>query len=186
VKVIRGIPPSLIRAPCALTIGNFDGVHLGHQALLAELHTYAQQHQLQTCLLTFEPHPKEFFAHQNAPARILGLRDKLDALKKTNVDLVIVEHFNAHFAKKTPINPVPPKIIIDFINLPVSNKLTNNLNANGFSFGINKGNQLTLDKPAVGNTLTFDLNKDKLIQSEIKNDNNINVLDKDGNKNLKI
>jgi riboflavin kinase/FMN adenylyltransferase len=102
VKVIRGIPPSLTRTPCALTIGNFDGVHLGHQALLAELHTFAQQHQLQTCLLTFEPHPKEFFAPQNAPARILGLRDKLDALKKTNVDLVIVEHFNAHFAKKTP------------------------------------------------------------------------------------
>ncbi len=101
-KVIRGIPPSLIRTPCALTIGNFDGVHLGHQALLAELHAHAKQHQLQTCLLTFEPHPKEFFAPQNAPARILGLRDKLDALKKTNVDVVIVEHFNAHFAKKTP------------------------------------------------------------------------------------
>lgn len=101
-KVIRGIPPSFIRTPCALTIGNFDGVHLGHQALLAELHAHAKVHQLQTCLLTFEPHPKEFFSPQNAPVRILGLRDKLDALKKTGVDLVVVEHFNADFAKKTP------------------------------------------------------------------------------------
>jgi len=103
VKVIRGIPPSFIRTPCALTIGNFDGVHLGHQALLADLHAHAKAHQLQTCLLTFEPHPKEFFSPQNAPARILGLRDKLDGLKKTGVDLVVVEHFNADFAKKNAI-----------------------------------------------------------------------------------
>ena len=101
-KVIRGIPPSLLRTPCALTIGNFDGVHLGHQALLKELRAYAKVHQLQTCLLTFEPHPKEFFAPQQAPTRILSLRDKLDALKKTDIDLVVVEHFNANFSKKTP------------------------------------------------------------------------------------
>jgi riboflavin kinase/FMN adenylyltransferase len=102
VKVKRGIPPSLPRTPCALTIGNFDGVHLGHQALLENLQSFAKEHDLQTCLLTFEPHPKEFFSPQNAPTRILNLRDKLEALKKTGVDLVVVEHFNANFAKKTP------------------------------------------------------------------------------------
>jgi riboflavin kinase / FMN adenylyltransferase len=102
VKVKRGIPPSLPRTPCALTIGNFDGVHLGHQALLAKLRAHAQEYQLQTCLLTFEPHPKEFFNPQNAPPRILNLRDKLEALKNTGIDLVVVEHFNANFAKKTP------------------------------------------------------------------------------------
>jgi len=101
VKVIRGIPPSLPRTPCALTIGNFDGVHLGHQSLLKQLHEVAQQQHLQTCLLTFEPHPKEFFDPKNAPTRILSLRDKLAALKETNIDLVVVEHFNANFAKKT-------------------------------------------------------------------------------------
>ena len=100
-KVIRGIPPSLPRTPCALTIGNFDGVHLGHQALLKQLHEVAQARHLQTCILTFEPHPKEFFAPENAPTRILSLRDKLAALKETNIDLVVVEHFNANFAKKT-------------------------------------------------------------------------------------
>ena len=100
-KVIRGIPPSLPRTPCALTIGNFDGVHLGHQSLLKQLHEVAQQQHLQTCLLTFEPHPKEFFDPKNAPTRILSLRDKLAALKETNIDLVVVEHFNANFAKKT-------------------------------------------------------------------------------------
>lgn len=110
-KVIRGIPPSFTRTPCALTIGNFDGVHLGHQALLADLHAHAKVHQLQTCLLTFEPHPREFFSPQNAPARILGLRDKLDALKKTGVDLVVVEHFNADFAKKTPAEFVDDIIV---------------------------------------------------------------------------
>ena len=101
-KVNRGIPPSVPRTPCALTIGNFDGVHLGHQALLQNLHQYAKNHGLKTCLLTFEPHPKEFFSPQNAPPRILNLRDKLDALRNTGVDMVVVEHFNANFAKKTP------------------------------------------------------------------------------------
>lgn len=101
-KVIRGIPPSLPRTPCALTIGNFDGVHLGHQALLAHLKNRAAEKGLQTCLLTFEPHPKEFFDPKNAPQRILSLRDKLTALKNSGIDLVVVEHFNAHFAKKSP------------------------------------------------------------------------------------
>jgi riboflavin kinase/FMN adenylyltransferase len=110
-KVIRGIPPSLPRTPYALTIGNFDGVHLGHKALLNQLKTYAKATGLQTCLLTFEPHPKEFFDPKNAPTRILSLRDKLDALKETGVDLVVVEHFNANFAKKTPAEFVQDIIV---------------------------------------------------------------------------
>jgi riboflavin kinase / FMN adenylyltransferase len=101
VKVIRGIPPSLPNIPYALTIGNFDGVHLGHQALLKHLKQRASEKGLQTCLLTFEPHPKEFFDPANAPKRILSLRDKLAALKETGIDLVVVEHFNATFAKKS-------------------------------------------------------------------------------------
>ena len=72
------MPPSFHRTPCALTIGNFDGVHQGHLALLKKLQIQANQLQVQTCVLTFEPHPKEFFDPANAPARILNLRDKLE------------------------------------------------------------------------------------------------------------
>ena len=101
-KLIRGFPSVADRTPCALTIGNFDGVHRGHQALLKQLKTHADRLGLPTCVMTFEPHPKEFFSPEQAPARILNLRDKLNALKTAGIDLVVVEHFNEHFARRSP------------------------------------------------------------------------------------
>lgn len=101
-KVIRGIPSSSVRTPCTLTIGNFDGVHQGHQALLKKLKQIADEKGLPTCVMTFEPHPREYFAPHDAPARILNLRDKLQALEEAGIDLVLVEHFNASFAKRSP------------------------------------------------------------------------------------
>ncbi len=114
-KVIRGTPSSIIHTPCALTIGNFDGVHEGHQALLSRLSSYADHNQLKTCVLTFDPHPKEFFTPGNAPARIYSLRDKLLALKDCGIDRVVVEHFNANFAKITADEFVE-KILIRGLN----------------------------------------------------------------------
>ena len=101
-KVIRGLPPVGFRPPCALTIGNFDGVHKGHQALLKALLDKARAENLQSCVMTFEPHPREFFSPETAPARILNLRDKLEALKAAGVDCVVVEHFNQRFASRSP------------------------------------------------------------------------------------
>ena len=57
-----------------LTIGNFDGVHLGHQNLLARLRNHAHKLALPAAVLTFEPHPREFFAPESAPARLSSLR----------------------------------------------------------------------------------------------------------------
>ncbi|QAU35303.1 bifunctional riboflavin kinase/FAD synthetase [Janthinobacterium sp. 17J80-10] len=106
-RVFRGLPNAASRAPCALTIGNFDGVHRGHQTLLAHLRAAADCLQLEAAVMTFEPHPREFFAQvtQGAvqpPARIASLRDKLQSLAGNGVDRVIVEHFNAHFAALSP------------------------------------------------------------------------------------
>lgn len=106
-KVFRGLPNDRARAPCALTIGNFDGVHLGHQALLARVRTSADLLGLEAAVMTFEPHPREFFAEKmgdlsRAPRRIANLRDKLASLDKAGIDRVIVEHFNAHFAAMSP------------------------------------------------------------------------------------
>lgn len=106
-KVFRGLPNAAARAPCALTIGNFDGVHLGHQALLARVRTAADRLGLEAAVMTFEPHPREFFAHKlgdlsKAPARIANLRDKLQSLSDNGIDRVIVEHFSASFAALTP------------------------------------------------------------------------------------
>jgi riboflavin kinase/FMN adenylyltransferase len=106
-KVFRGLPNDRARAPCALTIGNFDGVHLGHQALLARVCAAASRLGLEAAVMTFEPHPREFFAERagdlsKAPKRIATLRDKLESLSNAGIDRVIVEHFNAHFASMPP------------------------------------------------------------------------------------
>ena len=106
-KVFRGLPNDQARAPCALTIGNFDGVHRGHQALLSRVREAADGLGLEAAVMTFEPHPREFFARRSgdlarAPTRIANLRDKLQSLSNAGIDRVIVEHFNAQFAAITP------------------------------------------------------------------------------------
>ncbi|TSE18879.1 Riboflavin biosynthesis protein RibF [Tepidimonas alkaliphilus] len=87
----------------ALTIGNFDGVHRGHQAMLALLIHEARQRGLPACAVTFEPHPRDFFAAQRrqpdwAPARIATLRDKLAELRQCGIDECVILPFNAQLA----------------------------------------------------------------------------------------
>jgi riboflavin kinase/FMN adenylyltransferase len=100
-RVSRGVPAA-VTTPVALTIGNFDGVHLGHQAMLAELKRAAARLGLPACVLTFEPHPREFFAPDRAPARLTSLREKLELLAGHGVERVHVCRFNYAFAQTTP------------------------------------------------------------------------------------
>ena len=101
-NVFRG-PTQFSAGPaCALTIGNFDGVHRGHRALLKQLKDGAKEKGLVSCVMTFEPHPKEFFSPEQAPPRILNLRDKLCAFSEVGIDRVVVEHFDHAFAKLSP------------------------------------------------------------------------------------
>lgn len=106
-KVFRGLPNTQARRPCALTIGNFDGVHRGHRMLLSRVSEAAQRLGVESAVMTFEPHPREYFAHlsgdeNRAPRRVANLRDKLQALEAAGIDRVIVEHFNARFAAMSP------------------------------------------------------------------------------------
>ena len=92
---------------CAVTIGNFDGVHRGHQAMLALLISEARHRAVPSCVLTFEPHPRDYFARLTgrpdaAPARIATLRDKLTELARCGVDRVVVLRFDARFAAQSP------------------------------------------------------------------------------------
>lgn len=99
--VFRRLPPADQRRPCALTIGNYDGVHRGHQAVLGRLVSHARRLGIDACVLTFEPHPREFFAQRaggEPPARILTERDKLDALAAGGIDRVCIAHFNESLA----------------------------------------------------------------------------------------
>lgn len=96
-QVIRGVPAQSL-GPCALTIGNFDGVHLGHQAMLAQLRTAAQARKLPACVMTFEPHPREFFTPHDAPTRLTTLREKLELLARFGVTRTYVCPFNQQFS----------------------------------------------------------------------------------------
>ncbi len=101
-RVFRGIPNLADRADCALAIGNFDGVHRGHQALLAQVAQAARARGIEAAVLTFEPHPRELFTPESAPARISNIRDKLEGLAACGVDRVYVKHFNRRFASRSP------------------------------------------------------------------------------------
>jgi riboflavin kinase / FMN adenylyltransferase len=113
VKILHGLPnKSLVNTgftSCALTIGNFDGVHRGHQAMLALLKNEAQHRHIPSCVMTFEPHPRDYFAKiaqksALAPARIATLRDKLTELDRCGIDQCVVLPFNAKFAAQSPQN----------------------------------------------------------------------------------
>ena len=106
-KIFRGFKHPGLAPHCAVTIGNFDGVHRGHQAMLALLSAEASQRHIPTCVLTFEPHPRDYFAEkfkkpELAPARVGTLRDKLSQLKLCGVDQVIVLPFNEKLASQSP------------------------------------------------------------------------------------
>jgi riboflavin kinase/FMN adenylyltransferase len=99
-RVFRGIPARADR-PIALTIGNFDGVHLGHRAMIARLSEAARSRGLPAAVMTFEPQPQEFFAPDQAPARLTSLREKLDLLRQCGVACVYVCRFDYAFAQLT-------------------------------------------------------------------------------------
>lgn len=104
-QLFRGIPVRADR-PCALTIGNFDGLHRGHRALLRQLAARAHASSLPTSMLptsvlTFEPHPREYFSPDEAPARLTSLREKVALMAANDIDRVYVCRFSARFAALT-------------------------------------------------------------------------------------
>lgn len=83
---------------CVATIGNFDGVHLGHQAVLGQLAEKSAELGLPSVVVTFEPQPREFFAHSQSPARLTRLREKMQALRRYSVDRVVCLRFDEKLA----------------------------------------------------------------------------------------
>ena len=153
-RILRGFDHPDQAKACALTIGNFDGVHRGHQAMLALLQNEARHRHVASCVMTFEPHPRDYFAKvfqqpDLAPARIATLRDKLHELAACGVQQCIVLPFNEKFAAQSPD---------DFIN----NVLVQGLGVkyvlvgDDFRFGAKRlGDYAMLD--AAGTQLGFDV-----------------------------
>ncbi len=139
---------------CALTIGNFDGVHRGHQAMLALLVNEARHRGVPSCVLTFEPHPRDFFAARAgkpelAPARIATLRDKLAELERCGIDHVVVARFDERLAARPA-----EAFIADVLQHGLRARYV--LVGDDFSFGARRrGNYAMLD--AAGPTHGFDV-----------------------------
>ncbi len=96
IRGIHNIQPQ--HKGCVLTIGNFDGVHLGHQAVLNQVAAKAEQLGLPSVVMTFEPQPMELFGKENSPARLTRLRDKFVQLSKLSIDRLLCVNFNLQFA----------------------------------------------------------------------------------------
>jgi riboflavin kinase / FMN adenylyltransferase len=96
-QVFRHFPLSS-ETPIGLTIGNFDGVHIGHQALIQKLIEESKRRKITPSVMTFEPHPKEFFVPEHAPTRLTSLREKLEFFSSCGVENVFVCAFNKKFA----------------------------------------------------------------------------------------
>lgn len=99
-----------------VTIGNFDGVHLGHQQVLAQLATYKNKMQLPSVVILFEPHPKEFFLNQQAPARLMRLREKLVKLKTLDVDFVLCLKFDQQLSN-VPATKFVEQVLVDALTI---------------------------------------------------------------------
>ncbi|GAB3050691.1 bifunctional riboflavin kinase/FAD synthetase [Acinetobacter apis] len=101
---LHALSPHMQLPKTAVTIGNFDGVHLGHQAMVKQLKHVALEKNLKTLVIVFEPQPLEFFKQYDAPPRISSLREKVEALAALGVDYVVIVKFNAEFRNQSREN----------------------------------------------------------------------------------
>ncbi|MEZ5446783.1 MAG: bifunctional riboflavin kinase/FAD synthetase [Gammaproteobacteria bacterium] len=98
-ELIRGLHNLRARhSGCAVTVGNFDGMHLGHQALLAQLREAAARDGLAPAVVIFEPQPREYFSPAAAPSRLTRLREKLELLRKYGAGRVLCLRFDERLA----------------------------------------------------------------------------------------
>ncbi|MEM0909383.1 MAG: bifunctional riboflavin kinase/FAD synthetase [Pseudomonadota bacterium] len=153
---------------CVLTIGKFDGVHLGHQAVCKNLIYKAKQLKLPSSVMVFEPQPEEFFAPEKAPPRLSSLRDKYSQLKKLGIDRLICIRFEAGFAKQSPTH---------FVEELLKNKLGTKFLVVGddFKFGFQrKGDFAFLQRISskcgfeVVNTKSYQMNDDRVSSTLIR------------------
>lgn len=147
-KLIRGIfnlPAGF--SGCVATIGNFDGVHMGHQQLVKKLIQKSKEFHLPSLLITFEPQPNEFFTRNTTPARLMRLREKVIALQLLNMDYVLCLRFNESWANLSAEDFVK-NILVDQL------KVAYVLVGDDFHFGKNRGGDIQLLR-ALGRRYNF-------------------------------
>ena len=114
IRTMHNIRPE--HRACVATIGNFDGVHLGHRTILEALRQQAFELGVRVCVITFEPQPREFFQGKLAPPRLSSLREKLTLLEEAGVDQVLCLPFNERLQNLTPDDFVM-KVLVDGLDI---------------------------------------------------------------------
>jgi len=148
-KIITDINKSISLAPKAIAIGSFDGVHLGHQAIIAELKKISKNNNLEPYIFFFEPLPKEFFMKENAPLRVYDFRNKVLNIEKNGIENIICQKFNQKFANITAED------FVDFLTKMLNVKHI--IIGDDFKFGkARKGDYELLKRLSVENDFTVD------------------------------
>ncbi|MCU7798630.1 MAG: bifunctional riboflavin kinase/FAD synthetase [gamma proteobacterium symbiont of Lucinoma myriamae] len=168
-EIIRGLHNlSKQKQGCVATIGNFDGVHSGHQHILSQLSKKSRTDQLPSIVITFEPQPQEFFVPQRSPARLTRFRDKAEVIADCGIDKLLVIHFNESFSQLSAE---------DFVQQILVDKLGVNYLQVGddFQFGKDRGGSFaTLLESgekhgfAVENTQTFAIDNERVSSTRIR------------------
>ncbi|MDQ7089600.1 MAG: bifunctional riboflavin kinase/FAD synthetase [Methylococcales bacterium] len=116
-RVIRGLTHlEPLNEGCVLTIGNFDGLHLGHQAVIDKLVKQGQRLKLPVVVLIFEPQPLEYFLGDNAPSRLMRLREKVLQFKQLPIDDLLILPFNRRLADYDA-NTFIQKLLVETLNV---------------------------------------------------------------------
>jgi riboflavin kinase/FMN adenylyltransferase len=173
-RLIRGlynIPSDF--SGCVATIGNFDGVHLGHQAILQELKSKGEEHQLPTVVMMFEPQPREFFAADQAPARLANLSEKLQDLASFGIDYVFCLPFNQKL-RSMSADQFIQAILLDGL------KISHLIVGDDFRFGCDRTGDYQLLQQAgfsVEDTPTFELDGERVSSTLVRQRLKANDLD---------
>lgn len=141
---------------CVVTIGNFDGLHLGHQGMLTQLKQAGQLRQLPTVVIIFEPQPIEYFNKSVAPARLMSFRQKVESIRKAGIDAILCLTFNKALAS------LSPRAFVESI-LCKTIKAQYVLVGNDFKFGHKREGDVTLLKN-LGDELAFETQSCQLVE----------------------
>jgi riboflavin kinase/FMN adenylyltransferase len=148
-KIITDINKHASLSPKAIAIGSFDGVHLGHQAIISELKKISKTNNLEPYIFFFEPLPKEFFMKENAPLRVYDFRNKVLNIEKTGIENIVCQNFNQKFAN------ISAEDFVDFLIKKL--KVKHIIIGDDFKFGkARKGDYELLKKLSVENNFTVD------------------------------
>ncbi len=166
IRGLHNLPADTSR--CVATIGNFDGVHLGHQAVIGQLAEEGAELGLPTTLITFEPQPMEYFRPQQAPARLTRLREKLQVLRRFNIDRVLCLPFNHKLAQMHATDFIK-RVLVEGLGVQYL------VVGDDFRFGTDRGGDFALLQKAgkqygftVVNMHTFEIDDERVSSTRIR------------------